>query len=143
MFAPRNLPAARESRSLQLLICHAFPEARAEFGDPLRSSCSRFALCESAIPFDAASKLLRSPSLEEAGAGAEQVARALKNSLVDDRGRWSLRPHPEAATEYRVRLRGEVGLRAYVLDRLFRDTDLVRWIVEPRLCLCQGPNAGG
>src|SRR6266850_4382146 len=50
-----------------LLICHAFPEARAEFGDPLRSSCSRCALCESAIPFDAASKLLRSPCLEASG----------------------------------------------------------------------------
>jgi ATP-dependent exoDNAse (exonuclease V) beta subunit len=58
------------------------------------------------------------------------VADALKNSLADDRGRWLLGPHPQARSEHRLRLRSTVGVRTYVLDRLFRDTAGEQWIVD-------------
>src|SRR5437868_10944788 len=58
---------------------------------------------------------------KDAMTAAEQVANALKNALTDDRGRWLLGPHPEAATEYRLRLRHQGRVRTYVLDRLLRD----------------------
>jgi ATP-dependent exoDNAse (exonuclease V) beta subunit len=61
---------------------------------------------------------------------AELVADALRNAFIDDRGRWLLGPHPEARSEHRLRVRGAHGLRSYVIDRLFRDADGERWIVD-------------
>jgi ATP-dependent helicase/nuclease subunit A len=63
-------------------------------------------------------------------AAAELVAGALKNALVDQRGRWLLGPHPEARSEHRLRIRSAAGLRSYVIDRLFRDAAGERWIVD-------------
>ena len=67
---------------------------------------------------------------KDAETAAEQVANALKNALADDRGRWLLGPHPEAATEYRLRVRHQGRLRTYVIDRLLRDAAGTRWIVD-------------
>ena len=61
---------------------------------------------------------------------AALVVDSLKNSLMDDRGRWLLGPHPEARSEHRLRMRGKDGVRSYVIDRLFRDTAGERWIVD-------------
>ena len=61
---------------------------------------------------------------------AELVADALKNTLGDERGRWLLGPHPEARSEHRLRMRSPLGLRNYVIDRLFRDAAGERWIVD-------------
>jgi ATP-dependent helicase/nuclease subunit A len=65
-----------------------------------------------------------------ATAAAELVALALRNTLHEERGRWLLGPHPEARSEHRVRVRGSSGLRTYVIDRLFRDSVGVRWVVD-------------
>lgn len=62
--------------------------------------------------------------------GAEHVAGALKNTLADERGLWLLGPHPEARSEHRLRMRGKGGLRTYVMDRVFRDANGMRWIVD-------------
>jgi ATP-dependent exoDNAse (exonuclease V) beta subunit len=63
-------------------------------------------------------------------AAADLVAGALKNALTDERGRWLLGAHPEARSEYRLRMRGNDGLRSYVIDRLFHDAAGERWIVD-------------
>ena len=61
---------------------------------------------------------------------SELVAAALRNSISDERGRWVLGPHSEARSEQRLRLHNEQGLRSYVIDRLFRDDNGDRWIVD-------------
>ena len=60
----------------------------------------------------------------------ELVRTALKNSVTDERGRWVLGPHPESRSEHRLRLRTSEGLRTFVMDRVFRDKEGERWIVD-------------
>jgi len=64
------------------------------------------------------------------------VVTALKNSLADDRGRWILGPHPDAQSEYRIRTRD----RTYVIDRVFRDSDGTRWVVDYKTSRHEGAN---
>lgn len=54
------------------------------------------------------------------------VLKALKNTLADERGRWLLGPHPEAKSEYRIRSAGQT----HVIDRMFRESDGTRWVVD-------------
>jgi ATP-dependent exoDNAse (exonuclease V) beta subunit len=61
---------------------------------------------------------------------ANLVADALTNTLMDERGRWLVGPHPEARSEHRLRLRSGDGIRSYAIDRLFRDAEGERWIVD-------------
>jgi ATP-dependent exoDNAse (exonuclease V) beta subunit len=60
----------------------------------------------------------------------ERVGDALKKALQDERGRWVLGPHPEAMSEYRMRVRTARGMRTFVMDRVFRDAGGARWIVD-------------
>ena len=57
---------------------------------------------------------------------AELVVFALTQTLIDDRGRWILGPHPEAKSEYRIR----TPSGRHVIDRLIREPDGTRWIVD-------------
>ena len=68
----------------------------------------------------------RGVSPAELEKAANLVATALQNTITDERGRWLLRPHPEARSEYRLR----DAMRRYVIDRVLRDEDGVRWIVD-------------
>src|SRR5437868_9745984 len=61
---------------------------------------------------------------------AELVRAALKNTIADERGRWVLGPHPDARTEYRLRVRTTDGTRTDVLDRFFRTTNGEDWTVD-------------
>jgi hypothetical protein len=63
-------------------------------------------------------------------ATVEDVAMALKRSVEDERGRWILGPHPEAHDEYRIRVSTPSGTRSFRMDRLFRDAQGARWIVD-------------
>src|SRR5438045_2351297 len=63
-------------------------------------------------------------------ASTQLVDTALKNSISDERGRWVLGPHPEARSEHRIRVRTDGVSHTYVMDRVFRTTDGVRWIVD-------------
>jgi len=66
----------------------------------------------------------------DAGPAAELVREALKNTIADERGAWALGPHPEARSEYRLRVRGPEGTRTYVLDRHFRTREGERWTID-------------
>lgn len=66
----------------------------------------------------------------ELGRSAAQVAEALAGALADERGRWVLGPHAEARSEYRMRVREGRRTRAIAMDRVFRDADGTRWIVD-------------
>jgi ATP-dependent exoDNAse (exonuclease V) beta subunit len=75
-------------------------------------------------------------------ASADLVAAALKNTLADERGRWILGPHPEARTEYRMRVQSPEGARAYVMDRVFRDQGAL-WIVDYKTSRHEGAGVEG
>ena len=59
-------------------------------------------------------------------AASDLVAVALKNTIADERGRWVLGAHPESKSEHRIR----TPQSNYVVDRFFRDSDGVRWVVD-------------
>ena len=66
----------------------------------------------------------------ELKAAADVVTSALKNTLMDERGRWLLGPQAESRTEYRVRVHTKEGVRTYVVDRTFRAVDGARWVID-------------
>ena len=72
-------------------------------------------------------------------AAMEQVLEALRNSIADQKGRWVLGPHPEANSEYRIRTRD----RSYVIDRLIRDANGIRWVVDYKTSRHEGANIEG
>ena len=61
---------------------------------------------------------------------AARVAEALAGALADERGRWVLGPHADARSEYRLRVREGRRTRGLAVDRVFRDADGTRWIVD-------------
>jgi ATP-dependent exoDNAse (exonuclease V) beta subunit len=61
---------------------------------------------------------------------ARRVERALTQAIADPRGRWVLGPHAQAATEHRVTVIVDGARRMLAMDRLFRDADGTRWIVD-------------
>ncbi len=74
----------------------------------------------------------------ELKASTEQVGAALKNATSDERGRWVLGPHPEARSEHRIRVKGAAGASTYIVDRIFRTAEGVRWIVDYKTSRHQG-----
>jgi ATP-dependent exoDNAse (exonuclease V) beta subunit len=73
----------------------------------------------------------------------ELVVMALKNSLADERGRWVLGAHPEARSEYRMRLRTPEGTRTLAMDRVFREADGTRWIIDYKTSRHEGAGVQG
>jgi ATP-dependent helicase/nuclease subunit A len=63
---------------------------------------------------------------DELPAAVARVARSLSTTLADDRGRWILSPHKEAATELALST-PEGNFR---IDRTFLDPGGTRWIVD-------------
>jgi len=66
-------------------------------------------------------------ALEETAA---QVRTALQSTLEDERGRWILAPHAEAASELRLTVVENGMLEHAVLDRTFVDAAGTRWIID-------------
>jgi ATP-dependent exoDNAse (exonuclease V) beta subunit len=66
----------------------------------------------------------------EHGRASDRVLQALGNALGDERGRWVLGAHAEATSEHRLRVAGPDGVRLLVIDRIFRDGEGQRWIVD-------------
>jgi len=88
--------------------------------------------------------------LERRGLNAAEVKRsvdlvvtALKNALADERGRWVLGPHPQAGNEYRLRGRTQERIGTFVIDRLFRDTSGVEWLVDYKTSRHEGADIEG
>jgi ATP-dependent exoDNAse (exonuclease V) beta subunit len=78
----------------------------------------------------------RGVSAAEIDTAAARVLAALDAAISDERGRWVLGPHPEAKSEYRIRLRD----RRLVVDRVFRDRDGVKWVVDYKTSRHEGAN---
>jgi len=69
------------------------------------------------------------PEPERAGA-VDRVLAALQATLADERGRWILGDHADAANEVRMCLLEEGRVRVVVMDRVFSAADGTRWIVD-------------
>jgi len=97
---------------------------------------------ESLKPRFAAELRRRGVQASDATPSADLVALALTNAITDDRGRWILGPHPDARTEYRMRVRTEHGTRHFVMDRVFRDEQGL-WIVDYKTSRHEGAGVEG
>ena len=72
------------------------------------------------------------------GEATDEVTRALRQTLEDERGRWILDAHEQAACELPMTVLDEQGEpRQYVIDRTFI-ADGVRWIIDYKTCDHQG-----
>jgi ATP-dependent helicase/nuclease subunit A len=81
----------------------------------------------------------RGVSGAELEAATERVLEALGNSVADQKGCWVLGPHPEARSEYRIRTQD----RSYVIDRLIRDANGTRWVVDYKTSRHEGADIEG
>jgi ATP-dependent exoDNAse (exonuclease V) beta subunit len=73
-------------------------------------------------------------------AAAAHVHAALQSVLTDERGRWILAPHPEAASELRLTVVEHGMLEHMVLDRSFVDGG-TRWIIDYKTSRHEGSDA--
>jgi ATP-dependent exoDNAse (exonuclease V) beta subunit len=72
----------------------------------------------------------RGVTTADSKSAADVVVAALENSLADERGRWVLGPHPQARSEHRVRVLADGRVLGLVIDRVFRDAEGHRWVVD-------------
>jgi ATP-dependent exoDNAse (exonuclease V) beta subunit len=81
----------------------------------------------------------RGVSGAELEAATARVLEALRNSIADQKGRWVLGPHREAYSEFRIRTLE----RSYVIDRLIRDANGIRWVVDYKTSRHEGADVEG
>ncbi|MBZ0249093.1 MAG: hypothetical protein K8F93_05510, partial [Burkholderiales bacterium] len=63
-------------------------------------------------------------------------------AVTDERGRWILAAHPEAANEVRMGLLEDGRVRLVVMDRVFTDAAGERWVVDYKTGRHEGADAG-
>lgn len=66
---------------------------------------------------------------DELAPAAEKAARALRDTLGDDKGRWILTRHEDSRCEWPLTLHAD-GPRHYIIDRSFIDENGIRWIID-------------
>ena len=73
---------------------------------------------------------------------ADDVEFALRKTLEDEKGRWTLQPHAEAASELPLSLQQEGRTRSLIIDRSFvYEGD--RWIVDYKTSRHEGGDLEG
>ncbi len=77
--------------------------------------------------------------LDERESLADDVEQALLNTLEDERGRWTLQRHDDAASELSLSLREDGRTRSLILDRSFVHQG-ERWIVDYKTSRHEGGN---
>ncbi|APV48333.1 hypothetical protein BWI17_00715 [Betaproteobacteria bacterium GR16-43] len=78
----------------------------------------------------------------ERATNAERVLDVLRGAITDERGRWVLGDHPDARSEYRIRVPGPDGVRLLVIDRIFT-TGGRAWIVDYKTSSHEGSDLEG
>ena len=73
---------------------------------------------------------------------ADDVGLALRNTLEDDRGRWTLEAHEDAASELPLSLQEDGRTRSLILDRSFVHEG-ERWIVDYKTSRHEGGDLEG
>lgn len=62
--------------------------------------------------------------------GLKLINTAIKNTLKDQRGRWILTKHKDAASELAVTAKINDNFTHYIIDRTFIDENEIRWIID-------------
>jgi ATP-dependent helicase/nuclease subunit A len=86
---------------------------------------------------------LRGVPRDEVADAAARVARAVTQTLADTRGRWLLGARQDARNEFRITAMREGRPVNLVIDRLFRDADGRRWIVDYKTSSHEGADIEG
>jgi ATP-dependent helicase/nuclease subunit A len=86
---------------------------------------------------------LRGVPRDEVADAAARVARAVTQTLADTRGRWLLGARQDARNEFRITAMREGRPVSLVIDRLFRDADGRRWIVDYKTSSHEGADIEG
>ena len=63
----------------------------------------------------------------------DMIVSALENMLADEKGRWILANHTEAASEYALKYVSSGRVETIVIDRTFIDAQGRRWIIDFKL----------
>jgi ATP-dependent exoDNAse (exonuclease V) beta subunit len=66
---------------------------------------------------------------DEIAPACAKAARALRDTLGDDKGRWILTRHEDSRCEWPLTLHAD-GPRHYIIDRSFIDDKGIRWIID-------------
>jgi len=72
-----------------------------------------------------------------------RIAAALATAVSEERGRWLLGPHPEAASEQRIRANIDGRPRTLVIDRRFTGSDGRHWIADFKTSRHEGSDPEG
>jgi hypothetical protein len=75
------------------------------------------------------------PELDETSASVEK---ALRNTLQDERGRWTLERHAAAESEFAMTGLVEGKLQQVRIDRTFIDEQGIRWIIDYKTSTHEG-----
>jgi ATP-dependent exoDNAse (exonuclease V) beta subunit len=70
------------------------------------------------------------------------VLDALEAAITDERGRWILAPHPQAANEVRMGMLEDGRVRLVAMDRVFTDARGERWVVDYKTGRHEGASPG-
>jgi ATP-dependent exoDNAse (exonuclease V) beta subunit len=77
---------------------------------------------------------------DDCAEAAVRAIRALTQTVEDARGRWLLAAHDDAKSEYRMRVAANGAVYSCIMDRIFRDKDGRRWIVDYKTSGHEGGN---
>ena len=65
-----------------------------------------------------------------------QIQTAIQNTLADKRGRWILKPHKAAQSEFALSSSHQQKLKRIIIDRTFLDENNHRWIIDYKTAQC-------
>ena len=77
---------------------------------------------------------------DDCAEAAVRAMRALTLTLEDARGRWLLDTHDDAKSEHRMRVAASGAVYSCIMDRIFRDKEGRRWIVDYKTSGHEGGN---
>ena len=77
---------------------------------------------------------------DDCAEAAVRAIRALTQTIEDARGRWLLDTHDDAKSEHRMRVAASGAVYSCIMDRIFRDKEGRRWIVDYKTSGHEGGN---
>ncbi len=110
------------------IVAHRFLQRIAQQGPASWDSAALFA----ARPVISAALLREGVTRGDLELGITRVTEALSKTLVDERGRWLLSPHPEHRSEFAVSAFIEGRVQHVRVDRTFI-VDGVRWLIDYKI----------
>ena len=85
-------------------------------------------------------KLLQQLGYVDVNQGLQLMQQAIKLTLADQRGRWILSKHKNAASELAITAKTHGNHQQFIIDRTFIDANEVRWIIDYKTSIPNTPN---